>query len=89
MHFCPSLYLGAKGDDRSFHRGAVDRGCDGQATLNDESRPRTQNDRCSCRAQVNIEQAGVPAVIPAESCYLGWQELLAQLTTPVEPEIPG
>jgi uncharacterized protein YndB with AHSA1/START domain len=41
-----------------------------------------------CGTEVHIEQAGVPAVIPAEMCYLGWQEsrlLLAQL---VEPEIP-
>ena len=38
---------------------------------------------------VNIEQAGVPAVIPAEMCYLGWQESLAQLAHLVEPEIPN
>jgi uncharacterized protein YndB with AHSA1/START domain len=37
--------------------------------------------------EVNIEQAGVPAVIPAEMCYLGWQESLAQLATLVEPDI--
>jgi hypothetical protein len=36
---------------------------------------------------VNIEQAGVPAVIPAEMCYLGWQESLEQLAKLVEPEI--
>ena len=38
---------------------------------------------------VNIEQAGVPAVIPPEMCYLGWQESLAQLAKVVEPEIPN
>ncbi len=42
-----------------------------------------------CGTEVNIEQAGVPAVIPAEMCYLGWQESLAQLATLVEPEIPN
>jgi hypothetical protein len=31
----------------------------------------------------------VPEVIPAEMCYLGWQESLAQLARLVEPEIPG
>lgn len=39
--------------------------------------------------EVNIEQAGVPAVIPAEMCYLGWQDSLAQLAMLVEPEIPN
>ena len=42
-----------------------------------------------CGTEVNIEQAGVPAVIPAEMCYLGWQESLGQLVTLVEPEIPN
>jgi uncharacterized protein YndB with AHSA1/START domain len=37
--------------------------------------------------EVNIEQTGVPAVIPAEACYLGWQESLVQLAMLVEPEI--
>jgi uncharacterized protein YndB with AHSA1/START domain len=40
-----------------------------------------------CGTELNIEQAGVPAVIPAEMCYLGWQESLAQLATLVEPDI--
>ena len=38
--------------------------------------------------EVNIVQEGVPAVIPAEACYLGWQESLVQLAMLVEPEIP-
>jgi uncharacterized protein YndB with AHSA1/START domain len=42
-----------------------------------------------CGTDVNIEQAGVPAVIPAEMCYLGWQESLAQLAQVVEPDIPN
>jgi uncharacterized protein YndB with AHSA1/START domain len=37
----------------------------------------------------HIEQSGVPAVIPAEMCYLGWQESLVQLAQLVEPEIPN
>lgn len=32
-----------------------------------------------CGTEVHIEQSGVPAVIPAEMCYLGWQESLIQL----------
>jgi uncharacterized protein YndB with AHSA1/START domain len=45
--------------------------------------------KVACGTELNVEQAGVPAVIPAEMCYLGWQESLAQLAQLVEPEIPG
>ena len=45
--------------------------------------------KVSCGTDVNIEQAGVPAVIPAEMCYLGWQDSLTQLAMLVEPEIPN
>lgn len=40
-----------------------------------------------CGTEVNIEQSGVPAIIPAEMCYLGWQESLNQLAQLVEPDI--
>jgi uncharacterized protein YndB with AHSA1/START domain len=43
----------------------------------------------SCGTELNVTQEGIPAVIPAEMCYFGWQESLAQLATLVEPEIPG
>jgi uncharacterized protein YndB with AHSA1/START domain len=42
----------------------------------------------SCGAELDIVQEGIPAAIPVEMCYLGWQESLAQLATLVEPEIP-
>ena len=42
----------------------------------------------SCGTELNIVQEGVPAVIPAEACYLGWQESLTLLTKLVEAEIP-
>jgi uncharacterized protein YndB with AHSA1/START domain len=38
--------------------------------------------------EVNITQEGVPDVIPAEACYLGWQESLILLAQLVDPEIP-
>ena len=41
-----------------------------------------------CGTDLTVVQEGVPAVIPAEMCYLGWQESLAQLAHLVEPEIP-
>lgn len=40
-----------------------------------------------CGTELSIEQAGVPDVIPAEMCYLGWQESLVQLGRLVDPEI--
>ena len=39
--------------------------------------------------ELTAVQSGIPAVIPVEMCYLGWQESLAQLAQLVEPEIPA
>jgi uncharacterized protein YndB with AHSA1/START domain len=41
----------------------------------------------SVGTEVNIEQQGVPDVIPVEACYLGWQGSLRKLSRLVEPEI--
>jgi uncharacterized protein YndB with AHSA1/START domain len=41
-----------------------------------------------CGTELEILQEGVPAVIPVEFCYLGWQESLNLLSLLVEPEIP-
>ena len=41
-----------------------------------------------CGTEINITQEGIPAAIPAEACYLGWQESLQLLAQLVEPEIP-
>lgn len=41
----------------------------------------------SVGTEVEIEQQGVPDVIPREACYLGWQECLHKLARLVEPEI--
>jgi uncharacterized protein YndB with AHSA1/START domain len=43
----------------------------------------------SCGTDLSVVQEGIPAAIPVEMCYLGWQESLMQLATLVEPEIPG
>ena len=42
-----------------------------------------------CGTELSVLQSGIPAVIPVEMCYLGWQDSLAQLAHLVEPEIPG
>ena len=41
-----------------------------------------------CGTELKITQEGIPAVIPTEMCYLGWQESLDKLMKLVEPEIP-
>ncbi len=41
-----------------------------------------------CGTEINAVQEGVPAVIPAEMCYLGWQESLILLAKLVEAETP-
>ncbi len=42
-----------------------------------------------CGTELSVVQEGVPAAIPAEMCYLGWQESLVQLAMLVEPDIPN
>jgi uncharacterized protein YndB with AHSA1/START domain len=44
--------------------------------------------KVSCGTELNIVQEEVPAIIPAEACYVGWQESLNLLAKLVEPEIP-
>lgn len=44
--------------------------------------------KVSLGTEVSIVQEGVPDVIPAEACYLGWQESLVLLGKLVEAEIP-
>jgi uncharacterized protein YndB with AHSA1/START domain len=44
--------------------------------------------KVSCGTEIDIVQEGVPNVIPAEACYLGWQESLILLAKLIEAEIP-
>jgi hypothetical protein len=41
----------------------------------------------SCGTEMTVVQEGIPAVIPAEQCYLGWQQSLLLLAQLVEAEI--
>jgi uncharacterized protein YndB with AHSA1/START domain len=45
--------------------------------------------KVSVGTEVDILQEGIPAVIPTEACYLGWQESLNLLALLVEADIPG
>lgn len=42
-----------------------------------------------CGTELTATQEGIPAQIPVEACYMGWQESLQLLTLLVEPEIPA
>jgi uncharacterized protein YndB with AHSA1/START domain len=43
----------------------------------------------SCGTEMKISQEGIPAMIPAEQCYVGWQQSLMLLGQLVEADIPG
>ena len=45
--------------------------------------------KVSVGTELNIVQENIPAAIPPEACYLGWQESLELLAKLVEPEIPN
>jgi len=42
-----------------------------------------------CGTELNVVQEGLPAAIPIQACYLGWQESLTLLAQLVEAQIPG
>ena len=42
-----------------------------------------------CGTEFSAVQEGIPEMIPAEMCYLGWQESLQLLIQLAEPTIPG
>jgi len=44
--------------------------------------------KVSCGTEINIVQENIPAAIPVEACYLGWQESLINLARLVEANIP-
>jgi uncharacterized protein YndB with AHSA1/START domain len=44
--------------------------------------------KVSVGTEIHVVQEGIPAVIPTEACYLGWQESLELLAKLVEAEIP-
>ncbi len=47
-----------------------------------------QLSKVSVGTEVQIEQTGIPSMIPPDACYLGWQESLTLLAKLVEAEIP-
>ncbi|QWV94161.1 SRPBCC family protein [Geomonas oryzisoli] len=55
--------------------------------LSGEIQTTTTLRRVSCGTELKIVQEGVPEAIPAEACYLGWQESLALLKMLVEADV--
>jgi len=82
-HSFGGSYLELKPDERIRHTDKFD-----DPNLPGEMQVTIALKQVSCRTELNITQEGVPAVIPAEACYLGWQESLTLLAKLVEAEIP-
>jgi uncharacterized protein YndB with AHSA1/START domain len=76
-------YLELTPNERIRHTDRFD-----DANLPGEMRTTITLKQVSVGTELNIVQEGVPAVIPAEACYLGWQESLTLLAKLVEAEIP-
>ena len=53
-----------------------------------EMRTTVQLRKVPVGTELDIVQEGIPAVIPVDACYLGWEDSLAHLARLVEPEIP-
>jgi len=82
-HSFGGSYLELKPDERIRHTDKFD-----DPNLPGEMQVTIGLKQVSCGTELNITQEGVPAVIPAEACYLGWQESLTLLAKLVEAEIP-
>lgn len=77
-------YLELVPNERIVHTDRFD-----DPNLPGEMRATVSLRQVSCGTELNVVQEGIPEVIPAEACILGWQESLALLALLVEAEIPG
>ena len=75
-------YLELKPHERIIHTDKFD-----DPNLPGELRVTIDLKKVSVGTEVNIVQEGIPDAIPAEACYLGWQESLVLLAKLVEAEI--
>jgi len=82
-HSFGGKYLELVPNERICHTDAFD-----DPNLPGEMKTTITLRQVSCGTELNIVQEGVPEMIPAEACYLGWQESLTQLAQLVEPNIP-
>lgn len=77
-------YLELVPDERIVHTDKFD-----DPNLSGEMRTTVSLKKVFCGTELDIVQEGIPAAIPTEACYLGWQESLMLLAQLVEAEIPG
>ena len=82
-HSFGGRYLELKPNERIVHTDAFD-----DKNLLGEMRTTFALKPVSVGTEVSIVQEGIPAAIPAEACYLGWQESLLLLAQLVEAAIP-
>lgn len=82
-HFFSAQYLELVPNERIRHTDKFD-----DPNLPGEMQVTITLKKVFCGTELNITQEGVPDVIPAEACYLGWQESLTLLAQLVDPEIP-
>jgi uncharacterized protein YndB with AHSA1/START domain len=83
-HSFGGTYLELKPNERLRYTDKFDNmpGMEGEMTTTVVLKP------VFCGTELNVTQEGIPAAIPAEACYLGWQESLILLGKLVEAEIP-
>jgi uncharacterized protein YndB with AHSA1/START domain len=81
-HSFGGTYLELKPKERIRYTGKFD-----DANLPGEMQTSITLKQVFCGTEVSIVQEGIPAVIPTEACYLGWQESLIHLAQLVEPDI--
>ncbi|MCF8477788.1 MAG: SRPBCC family protein [Pseudolabrys sp.] len=81
-HFFGGSYVELVPGERLVYTDVFD-----DANLTGEMRVTVNLKAVSVGTEVNIEQEGVPDVIPAEACYLGWQDSLQKLEKLVVPDI--
>ncbi len=81
-HSFGGKYLELVPNERIRHMDKFD-----DPNLPDEMQTTVSLKQVSCGTEVNIVQEGIPAAIPSEACYLGWQESLTLLAQLVEAEI--
>jgi len=81
-HSFGGTYLELKPNERISYTSKFD-----DANLPGEMTTTVDLKQVSCGVEVNIVQSGIPALIPTEQCYLGWQQSLVLLAKLVEAEI--
>ena len=83
VHAFGGEYLELVPHERIVHTDRFD-----NAHLPGEMRTTVTLKPVSVGTELKVVQEGIPAMIPAEACYLGWQESLLLLAQPAEAAIP-